>query len=389
MKKILVISLLLFVPFSRSLAQDNDTLLVHMLIKDLATLQVISDKEFYPGSFSSFRESAGFPHNYQRDNNAFFTAISIFTLQNMLPNLRREDKKNVSQVIKNALPVFRFYRNSAGLPFYNFWPTGKSILPHTFIMKHFNKLLGMGEDADDAVMILMAMEANDSTAAVLKHRMIEVSNLSLRKIKSTFSRYRQYPAYSTYLGLHMLPDFDFGVSCNILYFMLSYKMPLVKQDSATIRLVSHIIKDREYLKSPAFISPYYARPPVLLYHIARLMGRFQIAELETYRARLIADMQEELNHTKNLMDKVILSTSLRWMGQSPPLLDISGMENQEKKTPDKFIFFQARAAFWYPSALKKIFLKWNYLNYYFYSPAYNKVLLLEYLLSRNSTDKKP
>jgi hypothetical protein len=181
----------------------------------------------------------------------------------------------------------------------------------------------------------------------------------------------------------MKPDFDLGVHCNILYFMLEKKLPLVKQDSATIRLLAQIMDARRYMKAPLYISPYYVRPSVLMYHLARLMGKFTIQELEPYRTQLINDLQKELSSGNELMEKIILSTSLLRLGAHPAVIDIPTIAAFEKSGTDQFVFFQARAAFSYPTPFKQVFLHWSYMSYYFYCPAYNKVLWLEYLLERN------
>ena len=113
------------------------------------------------------------------------------------------------------------------------------------------------------------------------------------------------------------------------------------------------------------------------------MGRFSLPELEQYKPQLITDIQQVLNNTKGQMDKIILCTSLLRLGATPPSLTITSIPNFEKSNQDKFVFFQARAAFSYPLPLKQVLLHFSYFCYYFYSPAYNKILLLEYLLERN------
>ena len=181
----------------------------------------------------------------------------------------------------------------------------------------------------------------------------------------------------------MPPDFDLGVHCNTIYFMLDRKLSLVKQDSATIQLLAANLRNRDYIRSPVFVSPYYARRSVLMYHLARLMGKFRIPELDLYLPQLTTDLEKELAVTDDIMDRIILSTSLLKLGKKPAPVNITGIPEFEKSGTDKFIFFQARAAFWYPAAIKRIFLHWSYLQYYFYCPAYNKLLWLEYLLERN------
>jgi len=367
-----------------SLYAQNDSAIIDELIKDIAASQVTTDGEFYSGMFPSFRECGGAPHNYQPDNNIFFTAITAFTLRNMLSYLNNRDKIIVEKIISNAAIAYPYYKDQYGYPYYNFWPTHASIMPHTYYFKYLKSVFGQGEDADDSVMILMTANNDDSSNNALKKRLIEVSNLNSRKkIISTCRKYRRYPAYSTYLGKRMTPDFDFAVHCNVLYFMFDKKLPLVKQDSATIHLLAEMLKNRDYMKTPTYLSPYYVKPSILLYHVTRLIAAFHIAELEQYKQQLAADATQLLKTNNNIMDQIILCTSLLRLGADAPTLNINSFEEFEKSNQKQYIFFQARAAFSYPTPFKQIFLHWSYITYYFYCPAFNKTLWLEYLMERN------
>ena len=367
-------------------AQSNDTALVSALIKDIAASQVKTNSEFYAGMFLSFRECGGAPHNYQPDNNIFFTAITAFTLRNLLPHLNKDNKATIEKIIKNAATAYPYYKDQYGYPYYNFWPTHAPIMPHTYYFKYLKSVFGQGEDADDSIMILMTSEDDDSSTIALKKRLIEVSNLSKgKKIISTYKKYRNYPAYSTYLGSRMTPDFDFVVQCNILYFMFDKKLTLVKQDSATIHLLAEMINNHEYMKAPTYLSPYYVKSSILIYHVARLISAFHIAELEQFKPQLIDDAKKLLETSNNVMDQIILRTSLLRLGSNTPPLSINSINEFEKSNQKQYIFFQARAAFSYPAPFKQIFLHWSYITYYFYCPAFNKTLWLEYLMER---DKK-
>ena len=145
-----------------------DSALINELIKDIAASQVKQDGEFYKGMFPSFRKCAGVPHNYQPDNNIFFTAITAFTLNNITNRLSDDNKIKAQQIIKNAATAYPYYRNKNGLPYYSFWPTHARILPHSFFIKYFDGLLAQGEDADDSAMILMASDNNESDNTALK-----------------------------------------------------------------------------------------------------------------------------------------------------------------------------------------------------------------------------
>jgi hypothetical protein len=363
---------------------NNDSTLIRALVKEIAAMQVPQDDgEFYAGMFYGYRECGGFPHNKQRDNNIFFTALTGFSLKNMLPYLTAADRSLATEIVARAAATYPNFKNRFGNPFYNFWPTYAPIMPHTYYFKYLKGVFGQGEDADDSVMILMSSENNDSSNRVIKNRMTAVSNLSRKKIISTFKKYRGYPAYSTWLGSRMTPDFDFSVQCNIMYFMLQKQLPFTKQDTATVQLLATMVKNREYIKHPVYISPYYVKSSVELYHLARLMAAFRIAELEVYKPQLIADIRKVLAESANIMDSIILSTSLLRLKAAAPPLELKTIQEFEQSNQQQYIFFQARPAFSYPTPFKQVFLQWSYINYYFYCPAYNKTLWLEYLVEKN------
>jgi len=57
--------------------------------------------------------------------------------------------------------------------------------------------------------------------------MVQLSNggRAKKKIISTYKKYKHLNAYSTWLGSRMTADFDFGVQCNIMYFMYESNLP--------------------------------------------------------------------------------------------------------------------------------------------------------------------
>ena len=229
---ILLLSLFSFHSFA-----NKDFVLINELVKNIASMQVKQfDGEFYEGMFYGFRECGGIPHKYVKDNNIFFTAITAFSFKNMLPYLSDENKFIAKNIISKVASTYPNFQNRSGLPFYNFWASDGTFMPNSLYFKYLRPIFGQGEDADDTVMVLMTSENNDSSNSIAKKRMIGVSNLSRRKIISTFKRYRNIPAYSTWMGYKMTPDFDFSVQCNIMYFMYSNRLPFVKQDSATLSI---------------------------------------------------------------------------------------------------------------------------------------------------------
>jgi hypothetical protein len=366
--------------------------MISQLLDDISKMQVSAagDKDFFYGMFPSYRQCGGAPHRYRPDNNIFFTAVAAFALQQIQPELDAKGKQLIDNILSKARSAYPYYRNQYGLPYYGFWPTNGSIMPHTLLFQYLKPVFGQGEDADDSVMILMTDSGTEKDKLQLRSRMEQLANGAPgRQITSVDKKYRAEQAYSTYLGDRMPVDFDFGVHCNLLYFTMQNGWKLNTQDSATIRLISAMVRERDYLSNPIFISPYYVKSPILIYHIARLMGTFKVPQLEPYRQQLISDARALIPICHNIMDKIILCTSLLRLGADAPVIEINNISDFETSNQQQFVFFQARAAFSYPPVFKRIFLHWSYIYYYFYCPAYNKILFLEYLVnSQLKTDTK-
>ena len=380
---IIIISYCLW--FSVSAVKANDSLLINRLVDDIASMQYDKESQygFHKGMFYSYKKWAGYPQRYTPDNNIFYTGIIAFALQNMFPKLSERNKKICAAIIKDAASAYPYYQNKKGLPTYFFWQGGKPIMPNTLIAQKLSGLLATSEDIDDSVMLLMAMEAGDSSYFRLKQVMDSVANGVRNQINNTYKKYKNTQAHTTYLGKKMRVDFDLAVQCNVLYFLLEKKIPFNHYDSATLEIVTGMIKDRAYKKDPKYVAPYYISTPVILYHISRLIGKFNIASLQPYRQQLINDIRKELNRTNNIMDEIILSTSLLRLGEKTDQLEISNMEDFNNSNQEQFVFFQARAASQMRNPFKRLFMNFSMFNYHFFCPAYNKVLLLEHLVARS------
>lgn len=382
-----LLTLLFFIVLTASVKSQNkvNEMLIDSLVELISKEQILEKKDFYPGMIYSYRGLAAPPYNYQPDNNIFFSAISAFTLRNLKVRLKQKNQNTIDSVIAKIAANYPRFQNKKKLPYYNFWPTGAPIMPNSLFFKYLSAIFSQGEDADDSVMILMTSKTTDSINAILKNRINELSNLGSanRKIKSTLKRYKKIPAYSTYLGGKMPVDFDFAVQCNLLYFTYDQNLPFSEQDKGTIQLISKMVEDRLYMKRPTYIAPYYVESSILLYHLTRLMSAFHPAELEIYKTQLISDLQYLQAKRKNIMEKILISTSLMRLGAESPELNLNSIQNFKNSNQEKFVFFQARPAFWYPSPLKQIFLHVPYLNYHFYAPTFNKILWLENLALQN------
>ncbi len=362
-------------------AHAQDLSLAKRLLHRISARQVTRDSFYYRGMFPSLRYYGRARGKAKADNNIFFTGLIAFTLQELKPRLSPFDQVICDSIIQRAAGAYRYFRNTNGRPTYNFWTKKPPVIfPNSWFLNHFNLTQALPDDLDDSAILLLALQAPDSVAQIVKALMDAYANTRIRTIRNTYRKYRHIPAYSTWFGEKMPVDFDFSVLCNALYFTHAYHLPEDKYDSATITLLQQFIIHKEYLSHPGYISPHYARTPVLLYHIARLIGRFPIPALVKYKPQLIADARHELSVAGGFMDKVILSTALIRLGDQPPPLDTSPGTMLSSADENDFIFFIASFSAMLPNPFKSLLSSSRRIKYRYQCPAYNETLLLEYVL---------
>jgi hypothetical protein len=245
-----------------------------------------------------------------------------------------------------------------------------------------NKTNALPDDADDTVMVLMASDTDDSTAADVHELMQMYANTSSgRKSKSSYKKYKNLPVYSTWFGKNWPIDIDVCVLSNVLTFVQKYHLPFSRQDSASIHVLSDVMAHRYYMTAPSYISPHYARTPVILYHLARVMQQGKIPGLDVYKQQLIADAQTEYRQTNNFLDKILLSSALYKLGTTPTdssAYSDSGFRGSVEG--NNFSFFIANVSAVLPNPLRMWMTGTKLGTFYYYCPAYNDAVLLENLL---------
>lgn len=380
MKKLCLV-LLLF-PCTRILA--GDSLLVSQLLERITELQPKADGVFPKGLFPSYRMYALNKDREKADVNAFFTGLVSFTLQDIRPQLSPMQQQMADVIVQDAAPIFSKFRNRKGRETYNFWPTDTpKIFPNAGWMNVLDKSQALPDDLDDTVIMLLALNASDSTAKQVHMLMQEYANSGTKSVHNTFRKYRRIGAYSTWFGKKMPVDFDICVLSNILYFVQRYNLEWSAADSASLHLIEQVLADRKHVTDPAYVSPHYSRLPNILYHLSRLMSVKPIPSLEKYRARLIEDTREAFGKTDEFMEEVILSTALLRWDVVPPSGKLYRAESLDDLVENgKFSFFIANMASMLPDPLKQWMGGAGVGKFYYNCPAYNNVLLLENLAWR-------
>jgi hypothetical protein len=362
----------------------SDSTLIPKLFQNLLNKQIGTTDFFVEGSFPSYRQ-----HNQQQrlkaDNNIFYTALIAYTLQDLKPYLTQAETIIADTIINRTKRAFPFYQNIQKRLSYNFWQTadGGVFFPNDAILSKLKSSLALPDDLDDTGIILSVLNVADSTAKQAHLLMQDFVNGTYSTIKNTYKKYKNIPAYSTWYGVKMPVDFDFGVHCNILSFVNKYQLPWQQADSATYQLVLNMIDEKKYLKSPQYISPYYAYSPVLLYHIGRLMRTKNMAELENKKASLITDAFDVYNKTDHDLYKIMLATTLLKWNVEPPKFEVKDELVNNNVINTDFVYYTGHLFGHLNNTIKQIANQLNVTQFKWYCSAFNDCLVLEYLILKH------
>ena len=298
----------------------------NILITRIATLQATQNKLFSAGIFSSYRIQPQW-FNYSRaDNNVFLTACTVFTLQGIRDRVLPESQRLIDQIAERAAKAYSLFQNKDGLNTYNFWPTRPSRhFPNGHLLHRFYHFR-IPNDIDDTAMVFLTQPPPPETLLWLKTKLAQHANGTQQPIRNTFPNYRHLRAYSTWFGKNMPIDFDACALSNMLYLIFRHDLPRNQHDTDSLTLLADMVSSGRYVSEPFRCAPHYARTPLILYHIARLLSAFQPSELVAVQPQLLADARAQLARATHLMDRVLLSTTLLRLGETPPKLDLMGIE---------------------------------------------------------------
>ena len=367
-------------------AFSNDSLIISHLLQRINDLQPKTDGVFPQGCIPAYRMYALNKDRFKADITVFFTAVTDLTLRDIMNELSPSQQEQAKAIINRATTVYtKFRTKKRDLPLYNFWPTDTAqIFPNSGWLNLFNKSKAIPEDLDDTVLALMAQSVNDSVAKEVHAFMQAYKNRPEKQIRNTFKEYKNTWAYETWFGKKMPTDFDIGLFANVLFFVQKYNLRWTETDSTTMRLMVRMIAEKKHLTSANYIAPHYAKLSVIMYHVSRLMALKPITELEKLKPQLITDANNALLSADNFMDQVVLSTALLRWGALPPNLSPYRVNSLEEMVEDYkgTSFFIANIAHMLPNPFKQWVGATGALRFYYFSPAYNNVLLLENLIWR-------
>ncbi|WP_019987965.1 hypothetical protein [Rudanella lutea] len=296
------------------------------IIAHLAALQSHTDSRFSPGLFPAYRVQPQWLGYRRADNNVFLTACTLFTLQGIRDRVSAESGQLIDQIVVRATNAYPAFQNKDGLDTYNFWPTRPSRhFPNGRLLHRFDHFR-IPDDIDDTAMVFLTHSPSPDTLLWLKDKLTQHANGTRLHIQNTFAEYRHLRAYSTWFGKNMPIDFDACALSNLLYLIFRYDLPRNEHDTDSLTLLANMVRLGQYVTQPFRCAPHYARTPLILYHLVRLLVAFRPAELEAVQPQLLADARAQLVRATHPMDRVILSTTLRRLGDNPPPLDLTQIE---------------------------------------------------------------
>ena len=361
---------------------STDTIWSYQILTKIQALQQ-TNTGFPPGIFPSTRVYAYNKNNSKNDPNVFFTGLIVHTLKKYQKQCTPYQQGLIQQIVKDGLSSVGLFKNKSGRDTYNFWRTDTpQIFPNAGWLNTFDKSQSLPDDFDDTVILLWAQEVTKERAAVIHDTMQLYANTKVKTVKNTLAPFKNLPAYSTWFGKKMPIDFDMAVLCNVLSFVNAYDLQWTASDSASLQLITTAIQNNWHVTKADFIAPHYAKPAVIMYHIARLISAGNQQNIQT----LIAFKSALLNQTDSLLaistdplEKVLLSTAHVHFGGTH-----TADANAIPQTPDqaaieqsKYPFFIANMASMLPNPVKRPLSKLAFAKFEYRCPAYNLALLWE------------
>lgn len=383
------VHLILFVVFCAFVLRVNaqtskDTIWSYQLLTKIQSLQQ-ANTGFPPGIFPSTRVYAYNKNNIKNDPNVFYTGLIVRTLKKYQKYCTPFQQGIINQIAKDAMVSTALFKNRQGRDTYNFWRTDTpQIFPNAGWLNTFDKSQSLPDDFDDTVILLWAQEVARERAAAIHDTMQLFANTKGKTVKNTLKAFETLPAYSTWFGKKMPIDFDMAVLCNVLSFVNAYNLKWTSSDTASLQLITTAIQNNWHIGKANFIAPHYAKPAVILYHIARLLdaGKQQnIEALMALKPSLLHSADSLLAKSVDPLETVLLQSARLHFGGTNNV-DASNIVTAQTIDPaaieqSTYPFFIANMASMLPSPLKRPLSKLAFAKFEYRCPAYNLALLWE------------
>lgn len=355
-------------------AQQNRAQRIDSLMDELVKEQSGS-AEFAPGIFPSYRYRPATKQAYP-DDNIFFSGLIAMRLMRHAALLPAASKKKAETVLYGVRKASAAYANKYGRISYNFWQTQPvRQFPGDPELSRRTRY-HIPDDADDSAILLWVNRKSRDEARALQSMMAENVPGQKRNIRNTLRRFHDLPAYSTWLGDRMPPEFDFCLMANILYVFSEYRLSYTPHEWATITFLRESFLAGYTEKRPHRVSPQYKTEAACLYHLAFLLSAHEIPGLDELKPALAQRMKDRLPAAVTRGEALLLASGLSYLGQKLP----EGFRLPAENAP--FAFFYANLASVVPNPFQGALSKSRRLNYPYRCKAWETMLELEIELLR-------
>jgi hypothetical protein len=349
--------------------------LLHSLVARIATLQSTGDAHYLPGLFPSQRRSHALGL-CREDSNGFFTALTVFTLQEINAQLPPAAQALVTEMAAKARTTYPHYCSRDAQPTYNYYQTHpRNHFPHGRVLRHFRQF-APPDDVDCTVLIYLADPSPAHDPAWLHRKLQAHANTVAGWASTGPAAFRQRKVYSTWFGKYMPIEFDVSTLSNALLWALRSQLPLNEFDTDSLALIDWAITSGAYRRDPLGVSPYYATAPLVAYHIGRLAA--EAPQLGAARAALLRELPALLAASLHFMDKVLLASTLLRLGGAPASLLGAGSTLAAVEQRSQGLDFCIAPLFnYYPHT--RWLASWRPSHLAWECPAHSLALVAEYL----------
>ena len=349
--------------------------LLSQLITRIAALQSSGDAHYLPGLFPSQRLSNALPY-CREDSNVFFTALTVFTLQELSAQLPPAAQALVAAMANKAHATYPHYRSRDGQPTYNYYQTQpRNHFPNGRLLRRFTQF-APPDDVDCTTLIYLSDPSPTHEAAWLHRKLQAHANTVAGWASIGPATFRRRPIYSTWFGKYMPIEFDVSTLSNALLWVVRSELPFNEFDLASLEFIDWVITSGTYRRDPLGVSPYYATAPLIAYHAGRLAA--EAPQLAAARAALLRDLPALLAASPHFMDKLLLASTLRRLGApAPHLLDPSWTLTELAQRSRGLHFCIAPLLNYYPPT--RWLARWRLSHIAWECPAHSLALVAEYL----------
>lgn len=345
------------------------------LLQRIEALQCHEDNPyFFSGIIPSVRKHRYLPFAARKDNNIFFTASTVLTLNTIRHLLHGKEYEIADNIACRATVSYEKFIKEKDGRLYNFYPMSpQSHFPNGKLLSRFRGL-ELPCDADTTCLAYSTSPEPDQHLLKEKLRSSSMRKTG-RKSNLSVNGYDLEKVYTTWLGTEKMPlEYSVCVISNILYWVIKRQLTWDKYDQASLDYIYQIIEKGHHLSKPFAVSIHYPSPSLIIYHITRLLCMLDMGNtfiIEKMKTDMIQLLKEPGN---SAMEKLMLQTSLMRLGVPVHAPVVVSKQDQEE-----YAFFIASFMSYLPGRVLNRMGKYPVFQLAYTCEGFNVAMTIEHL----------